>query len=316
MKAKFPAVLISLLLVGASPAAVEQAPVHNTWSSGASIPTAVSYPAVAVLKGEIYVLGGTNADGEIVADTQIYNPATNSWRTGVSLPTQVEGASGAVVKGVLYVMGGSTTGEVYNYTDAVWALSPLTNTWFRRAAMPTALHDAGVAVEGNIIYVIGGNSDSDLRAATVESYNPATDTWTEDAPLLVGKSEPSVGLVGATIVAADGLTQTTDTGDTEGYDVSTNTWTSLTPDPKGRSGACGGGIGPRLYVAGGFYGSRPAQQLTESFTASTNVWKRYAPMPQAALFQGSAVYKGNLYCFGGKNAFDGTVLNNVQIYQP
>ena len=39
-------------------------------------------------------------------------------------------------------------------------------------------------------------------------------------------------------------------------------------------------------------------------------------MPQAALFQGSAVYKGNLYCFGGNDTFRGTVLDNVQIYQP
>ncbi len=313
MKAKFPLVLVSLLLVGAAPV-VAQAPTYNTWSTGAPIPTAVRAPAVAVLNGEIYVIGGTNADNSIIADTQVYDPATNSWSTGVSLPTPVEGASAAVVKGVLYVMGGSTTGEVYNYSDAVWALAPGTQTWYRRAAMPTALHDAGVAVGGDIIYVVGGNSNSNLRAPTVESFDPATDTWTEEAPLLVGKSEPTVGLVGTTIVAADGLTQTTDTGDNESYDVSTNTWTSLTPDPTGRSAACGGGIGPRLYVAGGFY--NPALRLTETFTPSTNAWKRSAPMPQAALFQGSAVYEGNLYCFGGVNALGGTVLNIVQIYQP
>jgi Kelch motif len=314
MKANFSLVLVSLLLVGVVPVAVAQTP--NIWSSGAPIPTAVYGPAVAVLNGEIYVIGGTNADNAIIADTQIYDPATNSWSTGVSLPTPVEGASAAAVKGIIYVMGGTTSGGVYNYTDAVWALAPVTQTWYRRAAMPTALHDAGIAVEGNIIYVIGGNSNSNLRADTVESFNPATDTWTEEAPLLVGKSEPTVGLVGATIVAADGLTQTTDTGDNEGYDVSTNTWTSLTSDPTPRSGACGGRIGARLYVAGGFYGSSPALQLAKFFTLSTNAWKKFPPMPQAALFQGSAVYQGNLYCFGGQNAFDGTVLNNVQIYQP
>jgi hypothetical protein len=311
MKAKFPLVFVSLLLVGTAPAAVAQSP--NTWSSGPPLPTAVYGSAVAVLNGEIYVIGGTNADNAIVADTQIYDPATNSWSTGVSLPTPVEGASAAVVKGVLYVIGGTTTAELYNYSDAVWALSPETNTWFHRAAMPTALHDAGIAVVGNIIYVIGGNSDSNLRAATVESFNPATNTWTEEAPLLVGKSEPTVGLVGTAIVAADGLTQTGDTGDTESYDVSSNTWTSLTPDPTGRSAACGGGIGERLYVAGGFY-DNPAVQLTEFFTPS--IWKKSAPMPQAALFQGSAIYKGNLYCFGGQTSFAGPVLNNVQIYQP
>jgi N-acetylneuraminic acid mutarotase len=313
MKAKFPLVLISLLLASAAPAAVAQTP--NSWSMGAPMPIHVYGAAVAVLNGEIYVIGGTNADNAIIADTQIYDPATNSWSTGVSLPTPVEGASAAVVKGILYVMGGTTSGGVYNYTDAVWALAPVTQTWYRRAAMPTALHDAGIAVVDNIIYVIGGNSNSNLRADTVESFNPATDTWTEEAPLLAGKSEPTVGVVEGTIVAADGLTETGDNGDNESYDVSANTWTTLTPDPTGRNAACGGGIGARLYVAGGSYAD-PGLQLTKFFTPSTNAWKKFPLMPQAALFQGSAVYKGNLYCIGGQNDFYGTVLDNVQIYQP
>lgn len=37
-------------------------------------------------------------------------------------------------------------------------------------------------------------------------------------------------------------------------------------------------------------------------------------MPQATLLPGSAVYKGQLYCFGG--LYLEGALNNVQIYQP
>src|ERR1035441_8615697 len=55
---------------------------HNTWSSGAPMPTAVQYPAVGVIGGQIYVIGGINDTG-IVADTQIYNPSTNTWRTEI-----------------------------------------------------------------------------------------------------------------------------------------------------------------------------------------------------------------------------------------
>ena len=54
----------------------------------------------------------------------------------------------------------------------------------------------------------------------------------------------------------------------------------------------------------------------ESFNPSTNKWTNLAPMPQAAFIQGPVVYKGKLYCFGGWVAYQGTVLNNVQIYQP
>jgi N-acetylneuraminic acid mutarotase len=313
--------VVLLLSVGTASVAVAQTPAvaHNTWAAGAPMPTAVSAPGgVGVLKGEIYVVGGVNADLTIIADTQIYNPAKNTWSTGVSLPTPLEGGSGAVVKNVLYVMGGSVDGQTYS--SAVWAFDLKTQTWSSKTAMPAALHDAGAAVENDFIYVVGGNSVQNPRSNAVYSYNPATDTWTEEAPLLVGRSEPSVGrvgnkLVGFTIVAADGYASG---GDTEGYDATTNTWTTLKadPDPGGsgwRSSACTGGIGTKLYIAGGYYGG----SLNESFNLPKNTWKTLASMPQAAMGTASAAYKGQLYCIGGTVAYwEPGALANVQIYQP
>lgn len=288
---------------------------HNTWSSGAPMPTPIWASAVGILNGEIYLVGGVNANGTIVADTQIYNPATNTWRTGVPLPSPLEGACGAVVNNVLYVMGGAVDSVLYHYSSTVWAFDPNTNTWSSKAAMPTALHDAGVAVENNLIYLIAGNSADNLRATTVQSYDPATDTWTDEAPLLVGRSEPSVGLVGSTIVVAEGYASG---GDTEGYDATANTWTTLRPDPDPggsgwRSMTCSGVIASKLYLAGGYYGG----SLNESFNLPTNAWETLAPMPQAAMESGSAVYNGRLYCLGGSVAYwtEGA-LTNVQIYQP
>ena len=171
------------------------------------------------------------------------------------------------------------------------------------------------AVENKIIYIVAGNSAENLRETTVQSYNPATDTWTEDAPLLIGRSEPSVARVGTIIVAADGYASG---GDTEGYDPTTNLWTTLKadPDPGGsgwRSFACTGGFGPKLYIAGGYYG----WDLNESFNLPMNTWKTLAPMPQPAMGTGSAVYKWRLYCLGGTVAYwVNGALNNVQIYQP
>jgi len=320
--AVFAAVAVLLLVVSAQ-LAVAQAPevTHNTWTSGAAMPTPVWIPAGAgVLSGKIYVVGGVNGESDTVADTQIYNLAENTWSTGTPLPAATYGGAGAVVKGVLYIIGGSSNGT--SCGDAVWAYNPTKKTWAAMASMPTARCSIGAAVEDNIIYVIGGNgNEGDLRLTTVESYNPATNTWTEEAPLLVGKSEPTVALVGTTIVAADGFTFSGDTGDTEGYDAATNVWTSLAADPTHRNTAFGGGIGPNLYVAGGYPGDAPgtpAITLNEAFNPKTNKWKTLAPMPQAAMFGASAVYKGQLYCIGGTSEFSesGTVLGNVQIYQP
>jgi len=184
-----------------------------------------------------------------------------------------------------------------------------------------------VVVENNIIYAIGGIGGVDngnSRLNTVESYNPATDTWTEENPLLIAKEGASVGLMGTTltgftIVVADGyINGDEDSGDNEGYDAATNTWTSLTSDPEPRSFACAARIGTRLYAAGGWVGNGggPALTTVESFQLSKQSWKSLASIPQGTIAAGSAVYKGQLYCFGGWASWYGSILNNVQIYQP
>ena len=151
------------------------------------------------------------------------------------------------------------------------------------------------------------------------SYNPTTNTWTSEAPLLVGKSEISAGLLSTTIVASGGFASGGVTGDTEGYNATTNTWTALTSDSVHRNGACAGAISGNLYASDGNDNSNNAFSVNELFNLTKNAWTTLTAMPQTVTDSGPAVYNGQLYCFGGSsfaNAFRGTVYNNVQIYQP
>ena len=289
---------------------------HNTWTSGAALPTAVASAASAVLKKEIYLVGGNDAT-EVVADVQIYNPATNTWSTGVPYPVIISGASAAVVKNVLYVFGGSQ-GEGLP-TNAVWAFNPKTKTWTAMANMPTARWLTAAVVEKNIIYVIGGITSPTNFVAIVESYNPATNTWTEETPMLEDKQGPAAGLLGTTIVVTDGGSVPGQiTGASEGYDAATNAWERLAVDPEARVVSCFGSIGSKFYDAGGYLNNAgPATTVNESFQLSKDTWTTtLAPMPQGTFQGSSAVYKKQLYCIGGFANWNGAPINNVQIYQP
>jgi N-acetylneuraminic acid mutarotase len=303
-------VVALLFSIGTASVAVAQTPasIHNKWTTGTPMPTATSTVAVGVIGGQVYVVGGGVLPDTCLADTQIYDPATNTWSAGAPLPVGTcNGASAAVVNNILYVFGGGTATE--SVTNAVWAYNPQTDSWSSMSPMPTAKGCSGTAAENGIVYVVGGCGENPQdRLTDVESYNPATDTWTEEAPLLVGKSQPSVGLVGTTIVAADGFTASGNTGDNEGYDATTNSWTALPSDPRPRNGACTGAIGTKLYVGDG------NTKSSESFNLSKNKWHGLAHMPQPATFAGGAVYGGQLFCFGG--IWGNDTLNNVQIYQP
>jgi N-acetylneuraminic acid mutarotase len=181
--------------------------------------------------------------------------------------------------------------------------------------MPTARWATAAVVEKNIIYVFGGvvNASGNGSIATVESYNPATNAWTEEASMSVAKAQPAAGLLGTTIVVADGAVNGGGaTGDNEGYNAAANTWTSLAADPTSRYASCFGSIGPMLYDVGG----ASAPTLNESFQLTNKKWTTLTPIPQSTIFPGSAAYNGQLYCFGGWASWQGTTINNVQIYQP
>jgi N-acetylneuraminic acid mutarotase len=314
------ATLLSMSMASSAVAQDYPAVSHDTWSSGTPMPKAIMGATAAVLGKRIYVFGGAmdwNLTG--VLDTLVYNPASNTWSKGVPLPEPIFNPSAAIVNNVLYVFGGV---EGSTYLNTVWAYSPQTKTWSAKSPMPTETQCSGAVVaKNNTIYVIGGDIGW-TRLKNVDSYNPATDTWTEEAPLRIGRSCPTVGLIGTRIWAADGDTShgfnggDGPNGDNEGYNPFTNTWKTATPDPTPRDAACGGSIGSQLYVAGGDENGDSILTLTESFDGSNNTWTTLAPMPQGTMWAASAVYNGKLYCFGGTVRWDGTVLNNVQIYQP
>ena len=292
--------------------------VHNSWASVAALPTGTAQSSAAVLGGDIYVIGGANASGTVLDNVQIYNPTTNTWSSGTALPTVTQHSSAAVVNNILYVFGGDN--GVTAPTNAVWAYSPTTKAWTSMAPMLTARNGTLAVVEKNIVYVMGGNLGNGANfVATVESYNPATNTWTEETPMDGAKDYPAGGLIGTTIVSADGAVASGQiTGDTEGYNATTNAWSDLTADPTARTGSCSGVISSALYDVGGYINNDgAATTVNESYSLSTNKWTTtLLPIPQGTMYAASAVDNGQLYCFGGLATLRGSAIGNVQIYQP
>jgi N-acetylneuraminic acid mutarotase len=322
MKTAFRLLLVSLLFLGTASLVEAQSPevTHNTWTSGAPMPTAVNWPSVGVIGSKIYVVSGYAGGAPAITNNQVYNPVANTWSSAAPIPAATAQAATAVVKNVLYLFGGSDNGGLPVF-DTVWAYSPKTNTWTAKATMPTARCSAVAVVVNSIIYVIGGFNGGRLN--TVEAYDPATNKWTEEADLILGKSEVSAGVFGTaktgyTIVAADGFSGS-DTGDNEAYDVATNTWTSLASDPNPRNGSCFGEIAQKLYISDGNASDNDPIAVMESFNLKKNLWTSLAAMPNTVTDSGSAVYKAKLYCFGGGNDAvppNDTVYDYVQIYQP
>ena len=178
-------VIASTCMLPASRMPVVHAASSLTWSTSVTTgPTALARPAVALGQdGNVYVFGGTLGDNTDYDTTFIYQPSTNSWSLGAAMPVAREGAQAVTLPdGRIAVVGGATqcaynnlcsNGTVYNRVDVY---TPATNSWSTLAPMQSPRYRFAAVLYQGAIYAIGG-SDGTQALASVEAYDPGTDTW-------------------------------------------------------------------------------------------------------------------------------------------
>jgi len=174
---------------------------------------------------------------------------------------------------------------------------------------------AAMGIDGKI-YVFGGGFPGGILAS-VECYDPATDTWSYRAPM----PGPRAWLRAAT--APDGTIYTfggsTDSGpSTEvwAYDPGTDTWDTTVPQmptPRRDVVAVTGADG-LIYVFGGY----PNYNTVEAFDPVNKTWHTKAPMPTGRWCAGGALGPdGKIYIVGGgiSGQPDGA-LDSLEVYDP
>lgn len=115
-----------------------------------------------ILDNLLYVIGGRNERGQLLASTEIWDGQT--WQQGALMNSGREGASAVMLRGRIYVFGGSgdellDTGEVYE-----------NNTWNKLDyKLPEALSAVGlVAVSNSHVLIAGGYTSTGLSKAIYE----------------------------------------------------------------------------------------------------------------------------------------------------
>src|ERR1700693_1235872 len=111
--------------------------------------------------------------------------------------------------------------------------------------MPTVRGLFAVGAVNGMLYTVGGYTT--IPQATVEAYDPNTNSWTTKAPMPTARSSPGVGVVNGILFAIGGDAA----GTVEAYDPVTNTWTTKQPMPTPRSGFGVGVVNGTIYAVGG-----------------------------------------------------------------
>ncbi|RZK55607.1 MAG: hypothetical protein EOO59_10445, partial [Hymenobacter sp.] len=212
----------------------------NRWTAIAPLPvTRWEARALTAPDGRIFVFGGWNFSipPSVGSEVQIYTPATNTWSTGAAMPAGLFGsAAGVDAAGLMHVYGGITTNNapatthlVYNVTTNSWATAPATPT-------PARAYTTGLAGPDGNLYLFGGDDNIQIGTAgayysQVDSYNPATATWSNEPALPVALTEAASATTGGNLYVVGGFNSTAQSALYSIAVVAAPALTSISPNP-------------------------------------------------------------------------------------
>lgn len=134
------------------PAAISGTETVATWTTVPGVPTKREHLGVASDGKSVYVVGG-RVDGNNLAATEAFDPATGKWSRFEDMPTPRGGlAAAATSNGFILAVGG----EAQATFKEAEAFNVKTGNWTTMPTLPTARHGLGVAALGTIVYVIAG----------------------------------------------------------------------------------------------------------------------------------------------------------------
>jgi hypothetical protein len=125
----------------------------RSFTTVASLPTAVRYTAVAALGSRIYAFGGELASGAETDEIQEYDLSTGRASIAGHLPASVSHASALVLNGVIYLAGGRRNNAA---SDRILRFDPSRHVVMPAGRLPAPVYDAAAGTAAGVGYLAGG----------------------------------------------------------------------------------------------------------------------------------------------------------------
>lgn len=289
----------------------------QSWTDGPPMGTARANAAVAVLDGELYVIGGENTTGQPLGVVERYDPVEEEWETVESLREERHSAAASILNGKILLMGGTDdSGEA---TDDVEIYVPGEDDWESFDHMDEERNGLASAVLDGLVFALGGTSESGGFLTTCEAYNPGEEGWYPYAQWALdpGRALFGAATVGDAVYMAGGFSQFGGPIDLfERYTlVGGSTVLAPLSSPRGNLAlvSTGGALGGDLFAIGGGNGN-DVFDTVERYDIEQNAWEPAEPLQTAREGAVAAYLDGAIYVVGGRNAA-GNVLSAMEVYR-
>jgi N-acetylneuraminic acid mutarotase len=256
---------------------------ESFWTAGAPMPTPRTEVTAAVLRDDIYVIGGFDESSQVTEIVEVYNITNNTWTKAAPLPEPLHHTAAASYNDKIYVVGGYTA--PWSPSNKLFIYDPVENKWQEGNPMPTARGALNVNFINGTLYAIGGSYDRPLNSN--EAYDPSSDAWASKASMPTARHHAGSAIVNGNIFVIGGRISGSleNISINEAYDPEQDKWiTNLEAMPSKRSGIAAAAASPvnssDIYVFGGEEPSKTFNN-NEKYDAKTNKWTSEPPMPTA-----------------------------------
>ncbi|OXB53543.1 hypothetical protein ASZ78_000063 [Callipepla squamata] len=263
-------------------------PQKDTWTFIAPMRTPRARFQMAVLMGQLYVVGGSNGHSDDLSCGETYKPEIDDWTPVPELRTNRCNAGVCALNGKLYVVGGSDPYGQKGLKNCD-VFDPLTKSWTSCAPLnirkfaaqlgkEERRHQSAVCEVGGYLYIIGG-AESWNCLSSVERYNPENNTWTLMAPMNVARRGAGVAVRDGKLFVGGGFDGFHAVSCMEMYDPTKNEWKMMGNMTTPRSNAGITTVANTIYAVGGFDGNEFLNTV-EAYNPESNEWSAYTKIPK------------------------------------
>ena len=159
---------------------------------------------------DIVVAAGfsTTTSNTALSTSEKYNLASGQWSAAPGLSTEHKDGCMASTGDAVYMIGG-WTGSNWDGSKSVEKLARGGNAWQTMTDLPAARGDCAAAGLNGKVYVAGGYDSATWDHGVgfknnLYVYDPATDTWTEKAPMNYARGDLQLVVKGDSLLAIGG----------------------------------------------------------------------------------------------------------------
>ncbi|KAK2899964.1 kelch-like protein 13 [Channa argus] len=238
---------------------------------------------VAVLKGQLYVIGGKKyyGTGDTLNSVYGYDPLQNHWEKLAEMQERRSNFSVVVLDEKIYAIGGFCDPE---HIDSVEQFCPTANAWSFTSSLDLPLSGHMAKFLKGKIYMSGGKNSDFASLASMILYHPETGS-TYLSNMTTARAHHCMETLGECLYVAGGITtdnniNIVDQLACEMYNPAADSWTVFASLPVPHVGAGSVVLEGKFYVLGGYSQEDYSDtKMVHRYDPTIRKWENMGKMP-------------------------------------